>query len=79
MRPRPLGDAPAVSGKAPQKVQECTRGGVSATIGFNHEGGEVIAAGLAQGILGYLLCCTHLCIMVADVLQRDAKHRAYVM
>ena len=36
------------------------RGGALATIGFEHDGGEVIAARLAQGILGHLLCCTYL-------------------
>ena len=60
LNPRPLGDEPAVSGKAPQKVQECMRGGALATIGFDDEGGEVIAAGLAQGILGNILCCMYL-------------------
>ena len=45
----PLGDAPAVGGLAPQKVQERTRRGALAAVRLDHQGCEVIPAGLAQG------------------------------
>ena len=41
--PRPLGDAPAVSGGVPQKLQKRMRGGALAARGLDREGGEVIA------------------------------------
>ena len=36
LNPHPVSDVPTVSGEAPQKVQECMRGGALATRGFDH-------------------------------------------
>ena len=61
--PRTLTDTPAIGGKALKKVEERVCGGALPAIRLDHEGREVVAAGLAQGVDIYLVQlprCTNL-------------------
>ena len=59
--PPPLADMPTVGSETPQKVQHRMCGQELAAMRLYHERVELIVAGIAQGVLDHLLCCTRLC------------------